>query len=150
MNIREHPRYFLKVGDEDHSIECFDDVIAKIESALAGSSGSIHLCADDGFRPKWQQFVFGAKIYIRSYFMIEWANNTCALIFHDHSDSEYRALSPSEPEDLSVHTRTKISFGEPEALDRKYCMTKEMSAKVVREFLELGVRPKWLEYEFVK
>ncbi len=84
------------------------------------------------------------------YFMLEWSSQTCGLIFSDDNSSEYRALAKESPEDLTDETRKAIAFGEYAPLEVKYCLSKEVALKALREFFEDGQRPDWLEYEYVE
>jgi len=150
MELREHSKYFLGIGDDDLVLESYEDLVEKLQSQIISEEGVVSLAADDGQRPWWQRFIFGAKIYVRSYLTFEWKNGTCGLIFHDENTSEYRALSKFEPKDVSESTRKKISFGEYEPLDKKYCIEKELAVKAINEYLDSGIMPTWLEYDFTK
>ncbi len=146
----KHNRFFLAINELDIELTDMSEVRQKIDEVLRSSKGSISFAADDGQRPWWQRFIFGSKIYVRSYFLFEWFEETCGLIFQDENASEYRVLSNEQPEDTSEKTRKYISFSEYKPLETKYCLTKEIAMKAIENFLESGERPDWLEYEFVE
>jgi hypothetical protein len=81
-----------------------DLILCALSFRRLSNEGKISLAADDGLRPWWQRFIFGAKIYVRSYFMFEWSGEFCGLIFHDDNTSEFRALAKSECCDLDEET----------------------------------------------
>ncbi len=146
----DHTRFFLAINESDIELTNILEVRLQINEALCSSKGSVSLAADDGQRPWWQRFIFGTKIYVRSYFLFEWFEETCGLIFQDEDASEYRVLSNEQPKDTSEDIRKQISFGEYKLLETKYCITKETALKAIDDFLESGKRPDWLEYKFVK
>ena len=81
MSLKNHEIYFLSVDGDECNLASYSQVINKIEIALEESTGKISLAADDGLRPWWQRFIFGAEKYIRYYFLFEWSGNVSGLIF---------------------------------------------------------------------
>ena len=149
MSVATHNEYFLSLHEEDGSYSNYREVKDNIDKSLKKEKGKLNLAANDGLRPQWQRFIFGAKVYIRSYFAAEWYGEVGGLIFHDENGSEYRALAASET-NVDESIRKQISFGESEPLDEKFCLEKPLMVKAVNEFLTNGIKPKWLKYEFVK
>ena len=149
-SLTSHEKYFLSVNDDDVVLDKYSDAVVRIESALNKPSGKLSLAADDGLRPWWQRFFFGAERYVRSYLMYEWAGNVAGLIFHDENASEYRATPSMQLNELLDSDRKQITFGEDSPLETRFCMSKEESSKAILEFLETSKRPAWLKYEFVR
>lgn len=150
MDMHSHPKYFVSVGERELTFNSFSDALDVIVSALSQKKGKLSLSADDGLRPLWQRFLFGASNYRRMYFVLEWDSNFSGLIFHDENSSEYRALS-STPNTQAVESiRNQISFGESEPLEAKYCLASEVAFKALREFMDSGAKPEWLKFEFVR
>lgn len=112
--------------------------------------GSITLAADDGLRPLWQRLIFGAKNYVRSYMMCEWSENASGLIFYDENASEHRVLSNVDLNSEGESVNKEVTFGGFTSLDVKYLLPKEECLKAIGEFLEAGVKPSWLSYEFIE
>lgn len=150
MEQLNHQGYFLTINDLDICLDSLDDVKGRVFKEIKEECGSITLCANDGLRPWWQRFVFGEKYYVRTYFIIEWANEYAGLIFHDENTSEYRAIPKEKLSDIPMEILKKISFGEFLSLDPKYCLTKSESLKAIEEFFSSSKKPSWLEYEFVE
>ena len=150
MGMHSHSKYFLAAGDQELAFNSFPEALSVIENTLSQQKGKLSLSADDGLRPWWQRFVFGASNYIRVYFAIEWDSNFAGLIFHDENASEYRALSGSSNTEATEAIKVKISFGESEPLEAKYCLESEVAFKALKEFLHNGVKPEWLKFEFVQ
>jgi len=150
MNLTSHTKYFLSLDDKEVEFESFSDSKEALMSAFNSKSGKVSFSADDGLRPWWQRFIFGANNYVRMYFAIEWSNDISGLIFHDENASEYRALAESPSLEIDEEIRKKISFEEHEPLSQKYCLAKEMAEKAIIEFLENGEKPQWVTYEFVQ
>lgn len=150
MNLKTHMKYYLSIGEDDLTFEEYSEVVHEIEIALNEQLGSITLAADDGLRPLWQRLIFGAKNYVRSYMMCEWSENTSGLIFYDENASEYRVLSNVELGSEGASVNKEVSFGEYTPLDAKYLLPKKECIKAISEFLDTGVKPSWLIYEFIE
>lgn len=148
--LKSHEKYFLSINDDDITLDSYSEVIEKIESVLNEPSGKLSLAADDGLRPWWQRFIFGAERYVRSYLMYEWSGSVAGLIFHDENASEYRAKPNVKLNELPDNDRKQITFGEKTPLETNFCMSKEESSKAISEFLDTGKMPSWLKYEFVR
>ncbi|GAA3927602.1 hypothetical protein [Litoribacillus peritrichatus] len=150
MEMFSHPKYFVSAGDQELMFNSFSEALETIDNALSQQKGKLSLSADDGLRPWWQRFVFGASNYIRMYLALEWDSNFSGLIFYDENSSEYRALSNGPNSEVAESIRNQISFGEPEPLEAKYCLASEVAFKAIREFMDSGAKPEWLNYEFVQ
>jgi len=150
MDMYSHPKYFVSAGDQQLTFNSFSEPLEAIDIALSQQKGKLSLSADDGLRPWWQKFVFGASNYIRMYFVLEWDSNFSGLIFHDENSSEYRVLSSEPNTEVAESIRNQISFGEPEPLETKYCLANEVAFKALREFMDSGAKPEWLKFEFVQ
>jgi hypothetical protein len=150
MDMSSHSKYFLSAGDQEVEFNSFSEACEAIEKALSQQKGKLSLSADDGLRPWWQRFIFGANNYIRIYFAIEWDSNFSGLIFHDENSSEYRVLSNEPITEVAESIRNQISFGEPEPLETKYCLASEVAFKALRKFIDSGAKPEWLKFEFVQ
>ena len=150
MSLKNHEIYFLSVDGDECNLASYSQVINKIEIALEESTGKISLAADDGLRPWWQRFIFGAEKYIRYYFLFEWSGNVSGLIFHDVNASEYRAMQSQQMDELPEHDRMQICFGEETPVSTRFCIAKDEASKAIYEFLETGEIPSWLQYEFIR
>ena len=150
MNLASHSKYFLTLDGKELEFQDFSKTREALLNALNSKSGKISLAADDGLRPWWQRFIFGASNYVRIYFAIEWSNEISGLIFHDENASEFRALTDSSNDAASVADRNEISFGESKPLNQKYCIATDIAKSSIVEFLEKEERPEWLNYEFVQ
>jgi hypothetical protein len=150
MNLASHHKYFLSLDDKDVEFDSLSDIKETLITAFDSKSGKVSLSADDGLRPWWQRFIFGANNYVRMYFAIEWRSDISGLIFHDENASEYRALSEPTCGKIDEYIRKEISFEEHEPLSLKYCLAKEIAVKAIIEFIEKGEKPKWITYEFVQ
>ena len=150
MNLTSHTKYFLSLDDKEVEFESFSDSKEALMSAFNSKSGKVSFSADDGLRPWWQRFIFGANNYVRMYLAIEWSNEISGLIFHDENASEFRALTDSCNDAASVVDQNEISFGESEPLNQKYCIATDIAKSSIVEFLEKEERPEWLNYEFVR
>jgi hypothetical protein len=150
MNRFEQDEYYLQINDSVFVFKNISDVGAKIFEDVGSAKGKIAFSADDGPRPWWQRFIFGAARYNRPYFRLEWSSDVYALIFYDDNASEYRVLSNVILENASEQLRKEISFGESQPLPIKYCISKDIVLRAIKEFLNSGERPQWLEYEFVE
>lgn len=150
MDMYSHPKYFVSADDQELTFNSFSETLEAIERTLSQQEGKLSLSADDGLRPWWQRFVFGASNYTRMYFVLEWGSKFSGLIFHDENSSEYRALSNEPNAEIAESIRNKISFGEHEPLETKYCLTNEVAFKALREFMGSGAKPEWLKFEFVQ
>ena len=150
MNLESHTKYFLTLDGKELEFENFSETREALLNALNSKSGKILFAADDGLRPWWQRFIFGARNYIRVYFALEWSNEISGLIFYDENASEFRALSDSRNKNISDTDRKEISFGESEPLHEKYCITTDFAQSSIVAFLEKEERPEWHDYEFVR
>lgn len=150
MGIADHNRYFLDFDDTETVLKHIGSVTEDFVEATKATSGKVFLSADDGLRPWWQRFIFGAKVYVRMYFTVKWSGETCALIFYDENGSEYRARSKSDVAEVDAEVRRNLSFGESELLENKYCISRSEAFNAINEFLEKGNNPKCLDYDFVE
>ncbi|MCO7222725.1 hypothetical protein [Pleionea sp. CnH1-48] len=150
MELQNHDRYILSIGDRDLELDNLKDVEEKLTEALKNNSGKVTLVADAGSRPWWQRFFLGAKVYVRMYFTCEWFDNASGVIFYDDAASEYRVVSELSSIDVSRDVREKISFDELQPLDLKYCLSKEQCIEAISRFFEEGEKPKALTYDFVR
>jgi hypothetical protein len=80
---------------------------------------------------------------------LEWNSGAACLYFHDKKWSEYRVLSPSGTPSFPEEIRAQISRGEAKPAPQEECIEKSIAFKAVKESLEIGERPNWLEYRHV-
>lgn len=123
------------------------DIIAEAESL---PKGRLWIGKDGGARPWWHRLLGTQKRYVDSIFSLEWFSEGAALIFHDENWREYRALKPENSTSLPESVRIHISHGEAQPAPDSECITKELAFKAIKEVLESGSRPKWLNYRFVE
>ena len=114
------------------------------------SSGRIDVDEDVGGRSWVSRFVFG--LHPRSllmHFAVEWSGEVASLIFFDDAVSEYRAIDRERPIQADKLARKAIAHGEvtPHPLDQ--CMALGRAQQAIDEYLKTGVRPEWLQYEYV-
>ena len=83
-------------------------------------------------------------------FAIEWSGEICSLIFFDDAVSEYRAISSNPSRELDDQTRIKVSHGEESPHPLEECLPLSEGLRAIRDFLDSGNRPGWLEYRYVE
>jgi hypothetical protein len=114
------------------------------------SSGRIVVDEDVGGRSWVSRFVFGLHPrLLLMHFAVEWSGDVASLIFFDDAASEHRAIDRERPVQADEVARKAIAHGEvtPHPLDQ--CLALGRAQQAVEEYLKAGVRPKWLQYDYV-
>ncbi|WP_394132203.1 hypothetical protein [Marinobacter nauticus] len=141
--------WLVELNDEESTVPAIG-IAGFIENAESLSKGRLWVGKDGGARPLWHRLLGAQKRYVDSIFSLEWFSEGAALIFHDENWSEYRALKPDNSPSLPESIRIQISHGEAQPASDSECISKEQAFKAIREALEKGDRPNWLNYQFVK
>ena len=114
------------------------------------SAGRIDVDEDIGGRSWVSRFVFGLHSrLLLMHFAVEWSGDVASLIFLDDAASEHRALDRERPVQADEATRIAIAHGEvtPHPLDQ--CVALDRAQQAIEEYLRTGVRPEWLQYDYV-
>tara|TARA_Y100000034_G_scaffold136291_1_gene212014 strand:- start:40 stop:480 length:441 start_codon:yes stop_codon:yes gene_type:complete len=146
MILGEHKEWFLQIDDIHFTLHSLTEVKNKIAECKNRDKGAIQFSADDGKRPFLHR-ILGLKRYIRAYFAIEWNDNVAMLIFYDENWSEFR-LKASEK--MLVENDNFELFGEVATIMEKYLLNKDYAFEIIRSFLNEGLLPSYLEFEFFK
>lgn len=114
------------------------------------SSGRIDVDEDTGGRSWVSRFVFGLHPrLLLMHFAVEWSGDVASLIFFDDAVSEHHAIDSEHPIQADEITRKAIAHGElsPHPLNR--CLALSRAQQAMEEYLTSGVRPEWLQYDYV-
>ncbi|THB78413.1 MAG: hypothetical protein D6B25_04350 [Desulfobulbaceae bacterium] len=150
MTFPTHEKYYLDSRTEELIELSIRSINEKVERAFSAENGSLAFSAFDSVPPWWKRFFFGVKENVRMYFIIEWADGFCGLIFHDEYGSEYRVLANPDQNEVPENIRQQISFGEPKPVAMKHCLPFDDGKKLISEFLETGEKPSSVEYDYVE
>jgi hypothetical protein len=139
----------LEYGEELQTLRERDEVFPCVARLLSEhASGRIDLSEDVGGRSWFARFLGVHPRFLQMHLAIEWRGDVASLIFFDDAVSEYRAKDP-EPIQTDEITRKAISHGEPTPHPTDQCMALDRARLAVEEYLRTGVRPGWLQYEYV-
>jgi hypothetical protein len=142
------PVWILELNESAHQLASRVEVLPLVAQAQRLTAGTLSLVVDRGPRP-WFHRLLGVGRVVDSCFALEWAEKCACLIFQDENASEYRALDLTHPIEASQELRLRVAHGEPTPAPLDECMATERAFMAVREYLERGTRPDWLEYRYV-
>lgn len=80
---------------------------------------------------------------------VDWSGDVASLIFFDNAASEYRAKDAEKPITADEVARKAIAHGEVALHPPEQCMSLGRARQAINEYLKTGVRPEWLQYEYV-
>ncbi|MEM7145021.1 MAG: hypothetical protein AAF591_07775 [Verrucomicrobiota bacterium] len=144
----------IEVGDEASfkHLDSKSAVFPALEEIIAADSdGRVCVDEDVGENSWFSRTILRLNPRIQAMrFAIEWSGEICSLIFFDDAVSEYRAISSDPSRELDGETRLKVSHGQeaPHPLDE--CLSLSEGLRAIRDFLDSGSRPSWLDYRYVK
>lgn len=128
------------------------DVLPRVAELIRGhSSGRIAVDEDVGGRSWIERVLLGLHPrFLQVHFSLEWSGEVAALIFFDEAESEHRAIDREHPIAADETIRRTIANGEFTPIPVEQCMSLRRAHQAIEEYLKTGVRPGWLEYEYVQ
>ena len=143
--------WIVEFGDDSRRFKRKSDVFPYLsELVRQHPSGRAVVDEDVGGRSWFLRFVFGLHPrFLQMHFTIEWSSEVASLIFLDDAASEYRAKDTEKPILADEATRKTIAHGEVTPHPLEQCMSLGRTRQAIDEYLKTGVRPEWLQYEYV-
>lgn len=143
--------YIVEQNEVETRFETVEEVCDLLDRLETEASADFWVGIDRGRRPSWVRRLFGmSERLVTPCFSIERAGEVATLTFLDDAWSEYRAVDPDRPVDVSEELRRKVSGGEPTPADPEVCMTATRAFAAARHYLLNGVRPDWMSYRYVR
>jgi hypothetical protein len=132
-------------------LETAEEVCRFLDRIATEVDADFWVLIDRGRRPSWVKRLFGlSERVLTPCFHLQKAGEVAALCFLDDAWSEYRALDPERPTDVSEETRLKLSGGELTPVDPEECMTAARAFVAAHHYIMSGKRPEWMSYRYVR
>jgi len=136
--------------DEPRRFTQKSDVFPYLSELMRQHSGRIVGDEDVGGRSWVARFVFGSHPrLLLMHFAVEWSGGVASLIFIDNAASEHRALDRERPIQADAVARKAIAQGEVTPHPLNQCIALGRAQQAIGEYLKTGVRPEWLQYDYV-
>jgi hypothetical protein len=143
--------YIVERDESETRLETAEQVCDLLERVAASGSADVWVLIDRGRRPSWLKRLFGfSERLVTPCFYLERAGDVATLTFLDDAWSEYRAIDPDRPAEVSEEIRHKLSGGEPTPADPDVCMAAGRAFEGARHYLLRGTRPDWMSYRYVR
>lgn len=140
----------VEFDDDSRTLSQKVDVLPWVSRLVSDhSAGRIVISEDVGGRSWFSRFLGLHPRFLQMHLALEWSNGVASLIFLDDAASEYRARDVEQPIRADENTRKAIAHGELKAHPFDECMALQRARAAVEEYLQTGVRPKWLQYAYV-
>jgi hypothetical protein len=144
--------YIVRHEDETEiRLDTVAQVCEYLDQAAVNPTADFTVLADHGRRPSLLKRLFGlSEQMVSPCFCLARAAGAATLTFTDDNWSEYRAIDPERPSNVTADIRKRLSDGEPTPADQELCMAAARAFAAARHFMLQGVRPDWLSYRYVR
>ena len=153
MSGRERLIWGVILGNEEeyHSFESKEEVLHFMDLAANRESGllTVSKIVDAGNYGWWRKIFASKRIDSKVLLQLYWYLDYARLILSDDRSSEYYAyvtITSMVPEEIS----RALSAGEPTPAPVEECIDKRTAFQAAYEFIEIDLRPTWLEYKYIK
>lgn len=129
---------------QEYIFQSRNSLIEKINAFQSKSEGAIDVGYIGGVRPFWQQLLGKGSNFSYIIAALVWQNNWANLLFYDEKWTEYRVIDNNVDKTKAIliqENKPSISIEES--------ISKTLAFSALKELINTGKRPDFLEYKVV-